>query len=69
MSLKFSHPYGSSYKSLSSLCLLHRFMLLYISLTSFLVGLEGAPFLDCLNGCTHVHEKGLARTTVPDGEM
>ncbi len=41
-------------------------MLLYISLDGFLVGLEGAPFLNCIKGCTHVHEKSLARACVPD---
>ena len=46
----------------------HRFALLYISLTGLLVGLEGASFLDCIKGCTHVHEKSLVHPSVPDGD-
>jgi hypothetical protein len=41
---------------------------LYISLVGFLVGLEGAPFLNRVEGSTHMHEKCLARSAVPDGE-
>ncbi len=48
--------------------MLHCFALLYISLAGFLVGLEGVQFLDCVEGCTHVHEKSLARSSVPDGD-
>ncbi len=43
-------------------------MLLYISLDSFLVGLEGALLLDCVEGCTHVNEKSLTCSSVPDGD-
>ncbi len=48
--------------------MLHRFALLYIRLAGFLVGLEGALFLDCVKGCTHVHEKSLEHSSVPDGD-
>jgi hypothetical protein len=48
--------------------LLHRFTLLYLSLTGFLVGFKGALFLDHIDGHTHVYEKDLASTTVPDVE-
>jgi hypothetical protein len=48
--------------------MLHRFALLHTSLTSFLVGLEDGPFLDGIEGCTHVHEKSLARSSMPDGD-
>ncbi len=48
--------------------MLHHFALLYISLAGFLVGLEGALFLDCIEGCTHVHEKSLMHSSVLDGD-
>jgi hypothetical protein len=48
--------------------LLHHIALLYISLNSFLAGLEGAPFLNYVKGCTHVHEKSLACACVSDGD-
>ncbi len=41
--------------------------MLYISLGGFLVGLEGALLLDCVEGCTHMHEKGFAHAHAPDG--
>jgi hypothetical protein len=41
----------------------------FISLNSFLVGLEGAPTLDCIKGLAHVHEKSLACSSVPDGDV
>jgi hypothetical protein len=59
---------GSREKGHISLCLLCHLALLYISLVGFLVGLEGALFLDCIEGWTHMHEKCLARSAVPDGE-
>ncbi len=45
-----------------------RLLLLHISLMGFLVGLEGAPLLDCVEGLTHMHEKCLVHSAVPDGE-
>jgi hypothetical protein len=50
------------------LCLLLRLAMPFRSLNGFLVGLEGALFLDCIEGCTHVHEKSLTRSNVPDGD-
>jgi hypothetical protein len=41
---------GSREKGQRGLCLLRPLALLYISLMGFLVGLEGALFLDCVEG-------------------